>query len=213
MSKILKINEIFFSLQGESSKVGLPTTFVRLSGCHLRCQYCDTKYAYHKGQELSTEDILKQLKALPTKHICITGGEPLLQKNIYPLMSMLCDQGYQVSLETSGDKSTLQVDQRVKKIIDIKTPHSKVGVTVHPDNLQNLSNTELKFVICSDDDFLWAEKFVSKHRLSSAYILYSPSWEEMTAQKLAEKILKAKSPARLQIQLHKYLWPNKSHGV
>lgn len=213
LNKILKINEIFFSIQGESSKVGLPTTFVRLSGCHLRCQYCDTKYAYHQGTSSSIANILEQVKKYPSKHVCITGGEPLLQKNVYPLMSHLCDLSYQVSLETSGDKSTVQVDLRVKKIIDIKTPHSKAGVTVHPDNLKNFSNTEFKFVICSDQDFKWAEDFVAQNNLASANILYSPSWEEMKACTLAQKMLEAHSPARLQIQLHKYLWPHQSSGV
>lgn len=213
MSKILKVNEIFFSIQGESSKTGMPTSFIRLSGCHLRCQYCDTQYAYHKGDDLEIQTIIEKMKAYSTKHICITGGEPLLQKNVYPLMTQLCDLDYQVSLETSGDKSTVSVDARVKKIIDIKTPHSQAGTKVHPDNLKNLANTELKFVICSDQDFQWAENFIEKNNLKQANILYSPSWEEMTATHLAEKILSSQSPAQLQIQLHKYLWPDKAFGV
>ncbi len=213
MNKILKINEIFFSLQGESSKSGLPTTFIRLSGCHLRCQYCDTKYAYHNGENLDIKSIIKKVKNYQSKHVCITGGEPLLQKSVYPLMTQLCDKGYKVSLETSGDKSAVLVDNRVKKIIDIKTPDSKAGVSVHFDNLKNLSNTELKFVICSDKDFNWAENFVKENNLSESKILYSPSFGEVTATHLAEKILSSGSSAQLQIQLHKYLWPNKESGI
>ncbi|MBE8221575.1 MAG: radical SAM protein [Bdellovibrionales bacterium] len=210
---MLKINEIFFSLQGESSKSGLPTTFIRLSGCHLRCQYCDTKYAYHNGENLDIKSIIKKVKNYQSKHVCITGGEPLLQKSVYPLMTQLCDKGYKVSLETSGDKSAVLVDNRVKKIIDIKTPDSKAGVSVHFDNLKNLSNTELKFVICSDKDFNWAENFVKENNLSESKILYSPSFGEVTATHLAEKILSSGSSAQLQIQLHKYLWPNKESGI
>lgn len=213
MNKILKINEIFFSLQGESSKAGLPTIFIRLSGCHLRCQYCDTQYAYHKGESLEIKSLVQKIKQYPSKHICITGGEPLLQKNVYSLMTQLCDKAYQVSLETSGDKSTVLVDPRVKKIIDIKTPHSKANASVHPDNLKNLSNTELKFVICSDQDFYWAENFIKENNLTQSKVLYSPSWEEVTATHLAEKILSSGSSAQLQVQLHKYLWPNKQSGI
>lgn len=210
---MLKINEIFFSIQGESSLSGFSTIFIRLSGCHLRCQYCDTKYAYHQGKEISIKNIIKQIKKFPSKRVCITGGEPLLQKNVYPLMSQLCDKSYTVSLETSGDKSTTQVDFRVKKIIDIKTPDSKAKAEPCLDNLKDLSNTELKFVICSEKDFQWAEDFVKKHHLKQASVLYSPSWEEISATELSEKILNSGSSAKLQIQLHKYLWPNKNSGV
>ncbi len=213
MKKIVKVNEIFFSLQGESSKMGLPTIFIRLSGCHLRCQYCDTKYAYHKGEQLDILTLMQKIQKYPSKHVCITGGEPLLQKDVYPLMTQLCDKSYHVSLETSGDKSTVLVDSRVKKIIDIKTPHSKACAPVHKDNLKNLFNTELKFVICSDEDFDWAEKFIQENHLTHSKVLYSPSWGEITATHLAEKILAAGSSAQLQIQLHKYLWPNKQQGV
>jgi 7-carboxy-7-deazaguanine synthase len=212
---MLKINEIFFSIQGESTFAGLPTVFVRTSGCHLRCTYCDTTYAYNDGRRRTLEDILATIKSYPTKNVCVTGGEPLLQKEVLPLMSQLCDLGYNVSLETSGDISCAGVDPRVKKIIDVKTPDSG-----EPDkfNKENLSlsdvNSEFKFVICSEKDFFWAEEFVNEFRLNEKYtVLYSPSFNNITPRWLAEKILKENSKARLQLQLHKYIWSPNTQGV
>lgn len=212
---MLKINEIFYSIQGESTYVGLPTVFVRTSGCHLRCTYCDTKYAYYEGQKLSQEDIVAKIKSYPTKYVCLTGGEPLLQEGSLDLLKQLCDLNYFVSLETSGDLSCKNVDPRVRKIIDIKTPDSGEPNKFSYENL-NLSdvNTEFKFVICSENDFYWAENFVKEHHLNEKYtVLYSPSYESIQPQWLAEKILKENSPVRLQLQLHKYIWNPHTRGV
>lgn len=212
---MLKINEIFFSIQGETTRVGLPTVFIRTSGCHLRCTYCDTTYAYNSGEMMSLDDIIKVVENYSTRFVCLTGGEPLLQKESYALMTRLCDLGYELSLETSGDISCKDVDSRVKKIIDVKTPDSGEPDAFCRDNLEFLDvNTEFKFVICSENDFDWAESFV-KNNLSSgtSTILYSPSYGKIDARWLAEKILKEKSVARLQLQLHKYIWSSDTRGV
>jgi 7-carboxy-7-deazaguanine synthase len=156
----LKINEIFFSIQGESSWVGHPTVFVRTSGCHLRCTYCDTKYAYHEGQYMSVDDVVSKVTSYPARYVCVTGGEPLLQPTSLELMERLCDLGLRVSLETSGDKDCAAVDARVKKIIDVKTPDSGAPGAFHDGNLRCAdAQSEFKFVICSESDFFWAEKF------------------------------------------------------
>ncbi len=209
------INEIFHSIQGESSWVGLPTTFVRTSGCHLRCTYCDTKYAYHKGDKMSVEQICEQVHSFGAKYVCVTGGEPLLQKETLTLMSQLCDQNYNVSLETSGDISCQGVDSRVKKIIDVKTPDSGEANKFCMDNLQFAdAQTEFKFVICSEKDFFWAESFCRDNRLfDKSNVLYSPSFEEVCAEWLAAQILKSGSSARFQVQLHKYIWSPDTRGV
>jgi len=212
---MLKINEIFFSIQGESTYAGLPTVFVRTSGCHLRCTYCDTTYAYTEGEKMSLPAILSVIKNYPTQYVCITGGEPLLQNEVYALMTTLCDQGYFVSLETSGDISCRNVDARVRKIIDVKTPDSGAAGAFCRENL-NLGdvNTEFKFVICSENDFLWAENFVREYRLCEKHtVLYSPSFAKIEPRWLAEKILKENSKARLQLQLHKYIWSPCTRGV
>lgn len=211
----IKINEIFHSIQGESSFAGWPTVFVRTSGCHLRCTYCDTTYAYHDGQYLPVSKILEEIKKFDCKRVCITGGEPLLQSAVIPLMTELCDLDFTVSLETSGDKDCVKVDPRVKKIIDVKTPDSGEPNTF---NLKNLVfadvNTEFKFVICSEKDFDWAEDFSKKNNLfEKSNVLYSPSFEKVSSQWLAENILKKKSSARLQLQLHKYIWSPHHRGV
>ncbi len=216
---MLKINEIFFSIQGESSWAGVPTVFVRTSGCHLRCHYCDTTYAYYDGKKMTVVEIIQHIKTYSTDYICVTGGEPLLQKKSLTLMRQLCDEGFHVSLETSGDLSCIHVDPRVKKIIDIKTPHSGAAGRFHNDNLplpqgQSDSNTEFKFVICTEDDFVWSEKFCQKHNLFDYnIILYSPSFESIHESWLAEQILSKKSKARLQLQLHKYIWSKEQRGV
>ncbi len=212
---MLKINEIFFSIQGESTLVGHPTVFVRTSGCHLRCTYCDTTYAYYEGKKLSYDDIINEVKKYSSaKHVCLTGGEPLLQPESLELMRQLCDLNYIVSLETSGDLPCTDVDPRVRKVIDIKTPDSG-----EPDrfNFENLKlkdvNSEFKFVICSEKDFFWAEDFIKTHSLSLSAVLYSPCFDKITPLWLAEKILSEKSTARLQLQLHKYIWSPSSRGV
>jgi 7-carboxy-7-deazaguanine synthase len=212
---MLKINEIFFSIQGESTFVGLPTVFIRTSGCHLRCTYCDTTYAYKEGRLMSIEDILNEVRKFPTRTVCVTGGEPLLQKESLHLMSQLCDLGYTVSLETSGDISCRDVDPRVRKIIDVKTPDSGEPGRFEKENLSLAdNNSEFKFVICSEKDFFWAEEFVNTFLISEKHVvLYSPSFDKIEPRWLAEKILNEKSPARLQLQLHKYIWNPGVRGV
>lgn len=214
-SNLIKINEIFYSIQGESSWSGYPTVFVRTSGCHLRCQYCDTKYAYHDGSLFSLAQILEKIKSFPARHVCLTGGEPLLQIGSYPLMTHLCDEGYFVSLETSGDIDCAKVDPRVKKIIDVKTPDSGEGSRFNAANLNFADvNTEFKFVICSEADFLWSEHFARSNSLfDKTNVFYSPSHSQVEERWLAEKILSQKSRARLQLQLHKYIWSPTARGV
>jgi 7-carboxy-7-deazaguanine synthase len=211
----MKINEIFFSIQGESSYVGFPTVFVRTTACNLRCTYCDTKYSYFEGEEKSLQEILQVIRSHPTKHVCMTGGEPLLQKEVHTLMKTLCDENYFVSLETSGSKSCKDVDSRVKIILDVKTPDSGAADSFLTENIGFANaSTEFKFVICSEKDFFWAEKFCRDNNLFSRFaVLYSPSFEEIGAKWLAEKILSEKSSARLQLQLHKYIWSPTARGV
>lgn len=212
---MLKINEIFYSIQGESSRSGLPTVFIRTSGCHLRCTYCDTTYAYNAGELMSIEQILGEVKKHHTPYVCITGGEPLLQKEIHTLMTELCDLDYSVSLETSGDLSCKNVDSRVLKIIDIKTPDSGEPGKYNPHNLQlTEKNIEYKFVISSEKDFDWCENFVRENKLhEKGIILYSPSFKKINEKWLAKKILHESENARLQLQLHKYIWSPETQGV
>lgn len=212
---MIKINEIFHSIQGESSYVGQPTVFVRTTGCNLRCTYCDTQYSYYEGDFIESEKILNEIKSFEAKYVCITGGEPLLQKPIFPLMTRLCDMDFIVSLETSGSKSLAEVDPRVKIILDVKTPDSGAANSFLMENLLNLPpQTEFKFVICSEKDFDWSENFCRQHDLLKKFtILYSPSYGQISERWLAEKILEKKSTARLQLQLHKYIWSPETRGV
>jgi 7-carboxy-7-deazaguanine synthase len=212
---MLKINEIFYSIQGETTYVGNPTVFVRTTACNLRCTYCDTKYSYYEGENQSLEEILKTIASHKTKYVCITGGEPLLQKPVHALMKTLCDQGYLVSLETSGSKTIQPVDPRVKVILDVKTPDSGAADSFLSENLHYINNsTEFKFVICSEKDFEWSEEFCRQHDLFEKYVvLYSPSYGQIAERWLAEKILQKNSSARLQLQLHKYIWSPEKRGV
>lgn len=213
--QLIKINEIFYSIQGESSYTGYPTVFVRTSGCHLRCSYCDTKYAYHEGRPFSVDDVIAKVQSFSADYVCLTGGEPLLQKEIYSLATKLCDLNYKVSIETSGDICCKELDPRVKKIIDVKTPDSGEPKAFCADNLFFADPTsEFKFVICSKMDFDWAETFCSEHRLfEKTNVLYSPSHGVIDQKWLAKKILSARSKARLQLQLHKYIWSAEERGV
>lgn len=215
METKLKIHEIFFSIQGESSWVGQPTVFVRTSGCHLRCTYCDTTHAYYEGGMMSVEDVLARVREYPAAYVCVTGGEPLLQPSVYPLMSALCDLGYHVSLETSGDKDCARVDARVKKIIDVKTPDSGAPHAFDARNLACADHfTEYKFVICSERDFEWAEAFARDNKLfEKSNVLYSPSFARVENRWLAEKILSSRSRARMQLQMHKFIWSPDARGV
>ncbi len=211
----LKINEIFYSIQGESTYAGLPTAFVRTSGCQLRCSYCDTTYAYHEGAHLTLQEIESQLRNFGSRYVCITGGEPLLQKAALPLIQSLCNQDYRVSVETGGAIFCEKVDLRAKLVIDIKTPDSGANDSFEMQNIA-LSHLDIewKFVICSEKDFEWAENFSRQYLVSKKNnILYSPSFQRITPRWLAEKILQAKSSARLHLQLHKYIWPSNARGV
>lgn len=212
---MIKINEIFYSIQGETTYAGNPTVFVRTTGCNLRCTYCDTKYSYHEGEYLERSKILEIIKAYGAKYVCITGGEPLLQSEVLDLMTELCDLDYRVSLETSGSKSCAKVDPRVKVILDVKTPDSGEPNSFLMDNLKYVtSQTEIKFVICSENDFNWSENFCRQHDLMEKnIILYSPSHGVTSPLWLAEQILQKKSTARLQLQLHKYIWSAETRGV
>jgi len=212
---MIKINEIFHSIQGETSYAGNPTVFIRTTACNLRCTYCDTKYSYYEGELKSQEEILQKVEQYQAPYVCLTGGEPLLQKEVHPLMKELCDRGYKVSLETSGSKSCEKVDPRVKIILDVKTPDSGAADSFLLENLDFVNEkTEIKFVICSEKDFEWAEIFCRQHDLFKKFIvLYSPSFGQISERWLAEKILEKKSSARLQLQLHKYIWNADLRGV
>jgi 7-carboxy-7-deazaguanine synthase len=206
----LKITEIFRSLQGEGDTVGFPTVFVRLTGCPLRCQYCDTAYAFHGGSSWTIEEILAEVAKYQTRYVCVTGGEPLAQRGCLALLTRLCDAGYRVSLETSGALDVAGVDPRVVRVIDIKTPGSKEQARNRLENIAALRATDqLKFVICDRADYDWSRQFIADHGLAGrCAILFSPSHEQLKAVELADWILADRLPVRLQIQLHKYLWGN-----
>jgi 7-carboxy-7-deazaguanine synthase len=204
----LRVNEIFHSLQGEADCVGFPTVFVRLTGCPLRCQYCDTEYAFHAGDWFDLESIVEKVQGFGTSYVCVTGGEPLAQPNCLKLLSRLCDAGLQVSLETSGAFDVAAVDPRVSRVIDVKTPASNEASRNRLENFQALtSRDQLKFVICSREDYDWSKEFLQQHRLiERCRILFSPSYHQQSPTLLAEWILADRLPVRFQLQLHKILW-------
>ena len=204
----LRVNEIFHSLQGEADCVGFPTVFVRLTGCPLRCQYCDTEYAFHAGDWFDLDSIVEKVQAFGTSYVCVTGGEPLAQPNCLKLLSRLCDAGLQVSLETSGAFDVAVVDPRVSRVIDVKTPASNEASRNRLENFQHLtSRDQLKFVICSREDYDWSKEFLQQHRLTErSRILFSPSYHQQSPTALAEWILADRLPVRFQLQLHKILW-------
>jgi len=206
----LKITEIFRSLQGEADTAGVPTVFVRLTGCPLRCQYCDTAYAFHGGEWWALEDILARVRELETHHVCVTGGEPLAQRNCLALLTELCEAGLRVSLETSGALSLEGVDPRVVLVVDVKTPASGEEARNRYVELERLQPKDLvKFVVCDRDDYEWSRAKVSDLKLAErCSVLFSPSHEQLPARDLADWILEDRLPVRLQIQLHKYLWGN-----
>ena len=209
--KFLTINEIFFSLQGESTRLGLPTIFIRLTGCPMRCHYCDTAYAFDDGKKMSFKNIMEYIKSYKSKFITLTGGEPLVQKEAYAFLEVLCDMGYQVSLETGGAESIKDVDERVKIILDIKTPGSGELDNYLWENLDLLKPIdEIKLVITSHDDYLWAKQIINDKKLIGKYeILFSPSYEDMDVKNLAQWILDDALPVRLQLQQHKIIWGQK----
>lgn len=207
-SERLKLTEIFLSLQGEARDAGWPTVFVRLTGCPLRCQYCDTAYAFHGGQWWDIEAILAEVARHGVRHVCVTGGEPLAQKRCIPLLARLCDAGYDVSLETSGAIDISEVDPRVSRVVDIKTPASLEVARNRWDNLPLLTpRDQVKFVICDRADYEWAREIIAAHRLQErCTVWFSPSFGQVAPRALADWIVEDRLPVRYQLQLHKILW-------
>ncbi len=210
MAETIRITEIFYSLQGESKTVGLPTVFIRLTGCPLRCQYCDTEYAFQGGDNLSIEAIVDQAKSFSTSYITVTGGEPLGQKNCLQLLKKLADNNLNVSLETSGALDIEEVDERVIKIMDLKTPGSG---EMHRNRYQNIdflnSSDQVKFVISHREDYLWSKSILEKYKINQrCEILFSPNTVNQNPAQLANWILEDQLPVRFQLQLHKILWGN-----
>lgn len=209
-SLTLKVSEIFYSLQGEATRVGLPTVFIRLTGCPLRCSWCDTTHAFSGGERLSLDAILSQVAPFATPHVCVTGGEPLAQKNCLPLLVALCDAGYDVSLETSGALDICEVDPRVSRIVDLKAPSSGESARNYWSNIDCLTQRdELKFVIADRSDYEWMRQAIRDNRLDGRCpLLVSPVQGEIDPQTLAEWVLDDRLPVRFQVQLHKLLWGN-----
>lgn len=207
---MLRVNEIFYSIQGESTRVGLPTVFVRLTGCPLRCTWCDSEYAFSGGASLTIDTILTQVSQYECRHVCVTGGEPLAQKETLALLQALCDAGYAVSLETSGALDVSSVDARVSRVMDIKAPGSGESSKNRWENLQALgSHDEIKFVLSSREDYEWARDVLFKHRLMNICpVLFSPVQGQLDPTQLAEWLLQDRLPVRFQLQLHKLLWGN-----
>lgn len=211
-SDSLRISEIFYSLQGETSRVGLPTVFVRLTGCPLRCTYCDTAYAFTGGQTMMHASIMDEVALHAPRYVTVTGGEPLAQKNCLSLLRALCDKGYEVSLETGGALDVSGVDARVMKVLDIKTPASGEVQKNLWSNLEHLNpHDEIKFVLCDEADYLWAKQILQERALAQhCDVLFSPAQGQLAAKDLAEWILRDQLPVRLQVQLHKLLWGNEA---
>lgn len=204
----LRVTEIFHSLQGETSRTGLPTVFVRLTGCPLRCGYCDTAYAFHGGTTLDLEHILTEVARYGTRYVTVTGGEPLAQKHCLLLLSVLAERGYSVSLETSGALDVSAVDARVSRIVDVKTPGSGEANRNLWENLAHLNaRDELKFVLCDERDYAWAKQVLAERALDRICpVLFSPAYGQLSATLLAEWVLRDRLPVRVQVQLHKLLW-------
>ncbi|MBI4687404.1 MAG: radical SAM protein [Nitrospirae bacterium] len=211
---MLKVNEIFKSIQGESSYAGLPCTFVRLAGCNLRCTYCDTNYAYYHGRELSDDEIIKKIEEYGARHVEFTGGEPMLQEETPPLITKLLDKGYSVLIETNGSICIGCLDKRITVVMDIKTPKSGMSERMNFKNIDFLKNTdEIKFVIMDEADYAWAKEIISKHNIADKFnnILMAPAYGILKPKDLATWILKDNLPVRLQLQIHKYIWASDEH--
>lgn len=204
----LRITEIFFSLQGETSRMGVPTVFVRLTGCPLRCGYCDSAYAFHGGETQSFDTILEEIRSFGANVICVTGGEPLAQKHSLAFLQRLCDEGFDVSLETSGALAIEGVDARVSRIVDIKTPGSGELAKMRWENLDAIkTGDEVKFVLVDRADYEWARDLLRDKKLNErAPVLFSPVWETLKPADLAAWVLEDHLPVRMQVQLHKILW-------
>ena len=204
----LKITEIFLSLQGESLAAGWPTVFVRLTGCPLRCIYCDTAYAFHGGEWRDFDGIMDEVAGYGVRHVCVTGGEPLAQSNCVALLERLCDAGHLVSLETSGAIDVSPVDPRVTRVVDLKTPASGEQHRNLLENLEVLRDDDVvKFVICDRQDYEWSRELVREHDLAArCSVFFSPSWGQQQPGELADWIVADRLPVRLQVQLHKVLW-------
>ncbi|MFT5572179.1 MAG: 7-carboxy-7-deazaguanine synthase [Cryomorphaceae bacterium] len=208
----LRITEIFFSIQGESNTVGYPTVFVRLTGCPMRCSYCDTAYAFHGGSKMQHSDIIDEVQKHNAKHVTVTGGEPLAQAECHELLTELCDLGYLVSLETGGAIDISKVDNRVYTVLDIKTPASNEEKNNKYENLDHIKPSDcLKFVICDETDYQWSKQQVAEHGLTDkCEVFFSPSADQLSATDLADWIIRDQLPVRLQIQLHKVLWADEA---
>ncbi len=204
----LQITEIFYSLQGESNTVGLPTVFVRLTGCPLRCGYCDTEYAFSGGKQQALSEIVRQVASYGCKRVTVTGGEPLAQKGCQRLLTMLCDADYQVSLETCGAVDLSGVDPRVVKVMDIKTPGSGEAEKNLFSNIPHLSSADqIKFVICDEEDYIWSKQLLEREGLAQRLeLIMLPAFGQQDAMELAEWILRDRLPVRFQMQLHRQLW-------
>ena len=211
----IKINEIFYSIQGESSFSGLPCIFIRFTYCNLRCNYCDTEYAFYDGKELTIDEIVKQVKVYDCQLVEITGGEPLIQKNIFPLIQELLKNEYEILLETGGHIDISKVDKKVKIIMDLKCPSSGESEKNLWSNLEKLiPTTEIKFVIGNKIDFDWAISIVNKYKITqNNRILFSPVFDKLNNEELANWILESKLPIRMQLQMHKYIWDPNKKGV
>ena len=214
---MLKINEIFKSIQGESTYAGLPCTFIRLAGCNLRCTYCDTNYAYYHGRELSDKEIISKIEEYGVRCVEFTGGEPLLQEETPPLIKTLLDKGYDVLIETNGSICIGCLDKRITVIMDLKTPKSGMSERMNFKNLDFLKeNDEIKFVLMDESDYIWAKDIIKKHHITDKFkkILMSPAYSVLQPKALASWILRDNLPVRLQLQIHKYIWaPEENEGI
>jgi len=204
----LKITETFVSIQGEADAVGWPTLFIRLTGCPLRCRYCDTEYAFYGGEWQTVDTLVDRARGSSVRHVCVTGGEPLAQKSCLELLTRLCDAGFKVSLETSGAMDVSRVDARVSRVVDLKSPDSGEADRNRLENLPLLGDRDqLKLVLCSRGDYEWGRDFVrSGSGGARCTVLFSPSWQQLDPRELAEWLLADQLDVRLQVQLHKYLW-------
>ena len=211
----LRINEIFFSIQGESTYAGLPCVFVRLTYCNLRCSYCDTEYSFHEGEWRNLDDIINEVKSYKCKLVEVTGGEPLLQDNVHPFMKRLCDEGMDVMLETGGHMDIMRVDKRVKRIMDIKCPSSGETDKMFWQNINHInSNDQIKFVVGTREDYQFAKDTIAKYKLAGLCpLLISPVFGKIDLEQLAGWILQDNLDVRMQLQMHKYIWQPDKRGV